>query len=162
MTIRDAGQGPAIVERVSTSKSAETPDATDSNGLAEKLLGLDGFRVIAVAETDSEVVVDIETVVEVVGCASCGGRAEAHDRTPVAVRGLACFGRPARLVWHKRRWRCRDSDCDAKTWTETVEHVTPHTVMTRRAGAEACRQVGRNARPVSQVADELGVCRGRP
>jgi transposase len=30
--------------------------------------------------------------------------------------------------------------------------------MTRRAGAEACRQVGQNARPVSQVADELGVC----
>lgn len=28
----------------------------------------------------------------------------------------------------------------------------------RRAGIEACRQVGENARPVSQLADELGVC----
>lgn len=31
-------------------------------------------------------------------------------------------------------------------------------VLTRRAGAEACRQVGENARPVSGVASELGVC----
>jgi transposase len=77
---------------------------------------------------------------------------------PVAIRDLACFGRPARLVWNKRRWRCTDADCDARTWTETVEHVSPRAVMTRRAGAEACRQVGANARPVSQVADELGVC----
>src|SRR5439155_1119393 len=71
---------------------------------------------------------------------------------------LACFGRPARLVWSKRRWRCVDVDCEAKTWTETTEHVSPRAVMTRRAGAEACRQVGANARPVSQLADELGVC----
>jgi hypothetical protein len=31
-------------------------------------------------------------------------------------------------------------------------------VITRRAGLEACRQVGELARPVSQVADEFGVC----
>lgn len=143
---------------VTTLKKNETPGWGDGNGLAEKLLGLDGFRVIAVAETDSEVVIDIETTADFVGCAECGQRAEAQDRMPIAVRDLACFGRPARLVWHKRRWRCRDVGCDAKTWTETVEHVTARTVMTRRAGYEACRQVGQNARPVSQVADELGVC----
>jgi transposase len=31
-------------------------------------------------------------------------------------------------------------------------------VLTRRTGAEACRRVGELARPVSQVADEFGVC----
>ena len=31
-------------------------------------------------------------------------------------------------------------------------------LLTRRAGLEACLQVGRNARPVRQLADELGVC----
>ena len=31
-------------------------------------------------------------------------------------------------------------------------------LLTNRAGVEVCRQVGRNARPVAQLADELGVC----
>ena len=130
----------------------------DGSGVAEAMLGLAGFRVLAVNEADCEVVIDIETTVEIVGCRSCGSRAEAQDRTPVAIRDLACFGRPARLVWSKKRWRCVEVDCDAKTWTETVEHISPRAVMTRRAGAEACRQVGENARPVSQLAEELGVC----
>ena len=85
-------------------------------------------------------------------------RAEAQDRMRVDVRDLACFGRPARLVWSKRRWRCRESLCPARTWTEHSEHVDAQAVLTRRAGVEACRQVGENARPVSQLADELGVC----
>lgn len=131
---------------------------SDGTGLAEALLGLAGFRVMAVNETDAEVVIDIETTVEIVGCGSCGSRAESQDRMPIAIRDLACFGRPARLVWSKRRWRCVDADCDARTWTEIVESVSPRAVMTRRAGMEACRQVGENARPVSQLADELGVC----
>jgi hypothetical protein len=85
-------------------------------------------------------------------------RAEAQDRMPVEIRDLACFGRPARLVWSKRRWRCREPLCPAKSWTETSEHVSRRAVLTTRARAEACRQVGRNARPVSELADELGVC----
>jgi transposase len=64
----------------------------------------------------------------------------------------------ARLVWIKRRWRCREPLCDRKTWTETCEHLDAQVVLTRRAGVEACRQVGELARPVSNVADELGVC----
>lgn len=90
----------------------------DGIGLAEALLGLDGFRVLAVTET-AEVVIVIETAAEVVGCSGCGVRAEAHERMDVEVRDLACFGRPSRLVWRKRRWRCVEPDCDAKTWTET-------------------------------------------
>jgi transposase len=74
------------------------------------------------------------------------------------VRDLTCFGRPARLIWRKRRWRCREPHCDAKTWTETSEHVDAQVVLTRRARAEACRQVGEHARSVASVADEFGVC----
>jgi len=36
--------------------------------------------------------------------------------------------------------------------------VSPRALLTCRAGIEACRQVGELARPVSGVADELGVC----
>jgi transposase len=130
----------------------------DGNGLAEALLGLSGFRVLEVTETADELVVRIETTATVVGCEACGIRAEAHDRVEVAIRDLPCFGRPARLVWRKRRWRCREPLCEARTWTETSEHLDAQVVLTRRAGAEACRQVGALARPVATVATEFGVC----
>jgi transposase len=130
----------------------------DGSGLAEALLGLDGFRVLAVSESPDELVVEVETTATVVGCSACGTRAEAHERRPVEIRDLACFGRPARLVWRKRRWRCVDGDCEAKTWTESSAEFSGRCLLTRRAAAEACRQVGQNARPVTELADELGVC----
>src|SRR5271168_2778985 len=130
----------------------------DATGLAEALLGLDGFAVLAVEETPSEVIVTVETIADFVGCAACGVRAVAKDRIQVEIRDLPCFGRPARLVWLKRRWRCADPDCAAKTWTEGSKHVPPRAVLTCRAGAEATRQVGELALPVAVVARELGVC----
>ncbi len=50
------------------------------------------------------------------------------------------------------------ADCDARTWTEHSSHLDAQAVLTRRAGAEACRQVGEEARAVSVVAAELGLC----
>lgn len=129
----------------------------DGTGLAKALLGLDGFRVLGVDDLDGEVVVLIETRAERVGCFGCGMVAEAQDRLVVEIRDLACFGRPARLRWAKRRWRCREPLCDAKTWTEESAHVSPRSVLTRRAGADACRRVGEEALPVSRLAKELGV-----
>jgi transposase len=131
---------------------------SEGTGLAEALLGLDGVRVLDVVEERDELVITIETTASVTGCWRCGVRAEAQDRLRVEIRDLACFGRPARLVWRKRRWRCREDACDEKTWTERSAHVDAQAVITRRAGMEACRHVGENARPVSQVADEFGVC----
>jgi hypothetical protein len=49
---------------------------SDGNGLAEALLGLPGFRVLEVVETDVELVVTIETTADRVGCGGCGVRAE--------------------------------------------------------------------------------------
>ncbi len=51
---------------------------SDATGLAEALLGLDGFRVLDVNEGSDELVVTIETSADVVGCGACGTRAEAH------------------------------------------------------------------------------------
>ena len=109
---------------------------SDGTGLAEALLGLVGFKVLEVRETPAELIIEIETTADLEGCRACGTRAEAHDRMPIAIRDLACFGRPARLVWHKRRWRCVDDECEAKTWTETSPEVSAHSVLTHRAGAE--------------------------
>ena len=130
----------------------------DATGMAEALLGLDGFRMLGVAETHAEVVIRIEALPGLVGCGGCGVQATAHDRMEVEYRDLAVFGRPARLVWRKRRWSCEEPLCAVRTWTESSASFSSRCLLTRRAGAEACRQVGRNARPVAQLADELGVC----
>ncbi len=41
---------------------------SEGTGLAEALLGLEGFRVLAVSESPAEMVVSIETTLDVVGC----------------------------------------------------------------------------------------------
>jgi hypothetical protein len=51
---------------------------SDGIGLAEALLGLDGFRVLDVIEVPDEIVVTIETTLDFVGCGRCGVRAEAR------------------------------------------------------------------------------------
>lgn len=110
---------------------------SDGIGLAETLLGLSGLRVLDVVETETEVVVWVESTATRAFCRTCGVQAEAQDRMRVDIRDLACFGRPARLVWSQRRWRCRERLCSARTWTEHSEHVDAQAVLTRRAGIEA-------------------------
>ncbi len=47
---------------------------SDATGLAEGVLGLEGFRVPEVTETSAQVIVTVETALDVVGCSSCGVR----------------------------------------------------------------------------------------
>ena len=48
-------------------------------------------------EKPAEMVVTVETTADVVGCPTCGVRAEAQDRLRVDIRDLPCFG--ARCGW---------------------------------------------------------------
>ena len=77
------------------------PDMDDSTGLAEAMLGLDGFKILSVVEGPDELVITVETAEVVVGCSWCGCRAESQGRMPIQIRDLSCFGRPVRLVWVK-------------------------------------------------------------
>ena len=73
-------------------------------------------------------------------------------------------GRPAvlrasqtRLVWRKRRWRCADDECAIGSWTEEDRRIAaPRMAMTDRAWRWVTEQVGRHARSVNEVAEELG------
>jgi transposase len=129
----------------------------DGIGHAEKMLGLDGVRILDVEERPGELVVTAETMRMRGYCPSCRKRAKPHDRTEIQLRDLHCFGRPVRLVLRKRRWRCATKSCVKKTWTERIEGVAPRQLLTERAGAEATRQVGQLCRSVRSVAAEYGV-----
>ena len=130
----------------------------DGIAMVELLLGLPGMGVLSVVEGDGELIVTVETTETVGWCRGCGVRAQAQDRTMRSVRDLSCFGRAVRLDVLRRRWRCREPLCAIKTWTEDVDQLDATAVLTRRAGSEACRQVGQQARPVAAVAREFGVC----
>jgi transposase len=89
-----------------------------SSASASMLLGLDGFEVLAAEVTAGEWQLVVQTTAELVGCAGCGARAEAHGRRAARVRDLPVGGRPVVLVWRKRIWRCPEPTCGVRTWTE--------------------------------------------
>jgi transposase len=124
---------------------------------ASRLLGLDGFEVLAAEVVGGEWRLAVQTTAELVGCAGCGVRAEAHGRRTVRVRDLPAGGRPVVLCWRKRIWRCIEPACGVRTWTERVAAIRPRAVLTERARAEACRRVGKDAHAVAAVARDLGV-----
>jgi transposase len=128
-----------------------------SSASASRLLGLDGFEVLAAEVVGGEWRLAVQTTAEFVGCAGCGVRAEAHGRRTVRVRDLPAGGRPVVLCWRKRIWRCTERACGIRTWTEQVAAIRPQAVLTERARAEACRRVGKDAHAVAAVARDLGV-----
>ena len=121
------------------------------------VLGLSGFRVLAVSEHDGEVEQAVETTDEQGWCAACGVRARLHDRRPSWVRDLPAAGRPVTLVWVKRVWRCNEPRCAKQTWSEAHEQIRARCVLTERARREACRRVGQDGHTVAAVAADFGV-----
>jgi len=128
-----------------------------SSASASRLLGLDGFEVLATEVASGEWRLVVQTTAAFVGCPGCGVRAQAHGRRTVRVRDLPAGGRPVVLCWRKWLWRCREPACKVRTWTEQVAAIRPGAVLTERARAEACRRVGKGAHAVAAVARDLGV-----
>ena len=127
----------------------------DRSGGSTALLGMDGFVVLTQIDTEGEIWMLVETTADLVGCPRCGVRALGHGRSEVQVRDLPASGRPVRLVWRKRRWRCVDPDCGGGSFTESSELIEG--CLTARAAAEICRLVGEEGRSVASVARTFGV-----
>jgi transposase len=132
-------------------------DATGARDLGAVVLGLEGFRLVAVDEHDGELELAVETTNDMVGCPRCGAVAWAHGRRPVRVRDLPVGGRPTTLIWIKRLWRCRYQRCVTRTWSETSPEIPPRASLTTRAARLACQRVGRDGEAVAVVAWDLGV-----
>jgi transposase IS204/IS1001/IS1096/IS1165 family protein/transposase ISL3 family protein len=129
----------------------------DESTAATVLLGLPGFRLLAVSEYAGELEQAIETTASEAFCPSCGVLARLHDWRPSWVRDLPLAGQPVTLVWVTRVWRCQEPACATQTWTEKSEVIRPRASLTERAQVEACRRVGRDGHTVAAIAAEFGV-----
>ena len=124
----------------------------------ELLVGLPAVKVLAVAAPAGKPLrVTVESRVDRPACAGCGTAARVKDRPVVELVDLPSFGRPARLVWRKHRWRCPTLSCPIGSWTGVDARIAaPRLAMTDRAGRWVAEQVGRRGRTVNEIAVELG------
>jgi transposase len=128
--------------------------------MCELLVGLPVAMVVLGVDNDvgrDTLSVHVETLGVRPACLGCGEVGVVKDRPTVELVDLACFGRPTRLVWRKRRWCCPRPWCAMKSWTETCPQIaSPRLCMTDRAGRWVTEQVGRFGRTVAEIAGELG------
>jgi transposase len=110
-----------------------------SSASASRLLGLDGFAVLAAEIAGGEWQLKVQTTATVVGCQGCGVRAELHGRRTVRVRDLPIGGRPVVLAWRKRIWRCVEPACGVRTWTEQTTAIQPRAVPGLRRSVSLSR-----------------------
>lgn len=129
----------------------------ESNDVGVAMLGMAGIRLLEAREVGGELELVVETDADLVGCHACGVRAVSHGRRETLVRDLPICGRPTRLRWRKRLWRCHEPLCATKTWTERCEQIAPRAALTERAKTRICEQVGRDGDSVAAVAREYGV-----
>jgi transposase len=121
------------------------------------LVGLDGFHVVEVGRHGDRLLVVVESAAAVTGCGSCGVVAAGRGRRDVVLVDVPCFGRPVRLVWRKRTWRCAEPRCPVRSWTEQHEDVArPRALLTRRACWWAIGQLRREHASVAGIARQLG------
>jgi len=98
------------------------------------MFGVDGMHVVGVTTRDDRMLMlDVETDQTLSGCASCGVVAVGHGRRVVRLHDTPCFGRPVRVRWRKRIWRCAEEVCPVSTWTETHDYAGKRSKLTTRA-----------------------------
>ncbi|GGI02794.1 ISL3 family transposase [Arthrobacter liuii] len=124
---------------------------------ADALLGVEGVYVRSVKATGTGLVLGVETGEEVAGCPDCGVVAVRHARRQIRLHDIPCFGRPVRLLWAKRVWRCPDPDCPRTTFSEEHPLAGPRAKLTARALAWATDALQCFDTSVSALADQLGV-----
>ena len=92
--------------------------------MCELLVGLPAVTVLGIDDVeDGPIRVHLERSESRTGCPACGVVAESKGRRLVELVDLPVSGRSSRLLWHKRRFVCRDVDCEHKTWTEVDERI---------------------------------------
>ncbi len=131
---------------------------TDSVSDVSLLLDLDGFAVDRI-ESDAfgGRVVHVVTADEsACACPSCGVFS-------TSVKAMVCtrprdipYGvRSLRLIWHKRRWRCRERLCPRASFTESLPAIRARSRLTTRMRCELGYAVAEGGRVVWGVRSPL-------
>ncbi|WP_292651297.1 ISL3 family transposase [Nocardioides sp.] len=99
----------------------------------------------------------VESPPGLMGCPTCGVIAHSKGRRLVQLVDVPCFGRPVRLVWRKRTWRCREALCPTGSFTEQDDRVAaPRAKLSTRACWWAINQIRREHASVLGLARQLG------
>ena len=108
----------------------ETPEASKN---ATLLGSRDWVRQVELVE-DGVGVVHVATADErATACPSCGVFSTSiKDRATTHPRDLPYGEAPIALVWHKRRWRCREAERARALFTEPLPAATPRARLTTR------------------------------
>jgi len=118
------------------------------------LLGLRGLVVQRVElDEDGARVVHVITDERWAGlCTACAERSTSVKGRAVTTPKDLLYGPDAvKVLWHKRRWRCRTAQCPVRTFTDQVPAVPPGARTTMRLRAAVAEAVGEN-RSVAEVA----------
>jgi len=92
------------------------------------------------------------------GCPSCGViSASVKGWVTTTPRDIPYGEGPIAVVWHKRRWRCRELLCARRSFTETIGELPAGARTTRRLRSAIAAAVGDANRAVSEVAAAFGV-----
>src|SRR5215213_4028282 len=153
-----------VSEPTACARARSCPDPSSPAaycGRCDVHVGLDGFHVLEVAEYDGKrgrwLRVVVESPPRVMGCPTCGVVAGSHGRSNVTLIDTPCFGRPVRLVWRKRTWRCAEPSCPAGVVTEQHSDLArPRALLTIRACWWAIGQLRREHASVTGIARQLG------
>jgi len=78
------------------------------------------------------------------------------DRVQV-LHDTPSFGRPVRVRWAKRIWRCPEAACPRLTWTEDHAFAAPRAKLSTRAVDWAVDSLRHDDTTVSAIARRLGV-----
>ncbi|XVX20315.1 ISL3 family transposase [Actinomycetota bacterium] len=122
------------------------------------LVDLPGLHVIGVEhDTVDRVVVTVESAPGPVGCPACAVIATGHGRDVVTLVDAPCFGRPVRVRWRKRRWRCLEPSCPRTVFVEQDDRVAaPRAKLTTRACWWAIAQIRREHASINGIRRQLG------
>ena len=125
---------------------------------ADAMFGVEGMHVLDVTTgQDGVLVLDVESDQVLTGCPDCGVVAVGHGRRVQVLHDAPCFGRPVRVRWSKRIWRCHEPACGRTTWTEDHDFAAPRAKLTTRAVDWAVDGLRHDDTTVSALAGHLGV-----